>query len=266
MPSSTDSGGRTNRIEIILSETAILLDIDGTLLNFAPTPHEVHIPPTLRDTLQRLWDKTGGAVALVSGRSLDDIALLFAPLELPAIGGHGAEFSPYPGGDTEVIRLKPLDSTVKRRLAAVRDIGPGVLLEDKTHSLAIHYRLAPDKERAVRDAVTAICGGFPEGTLEILPGNKVIEVKQAGFDKGTAVRELMRYEPFRGRRPIFVGDDTTDELVFPVLPEFDGIGFSVGRRVDGAVGCFETPADVRWWLDVVSRDKRPRTADSPSAA
>jgi trehalose 6-phosphate phosphatase len=251
--------------EIVLAETAILLDIDGTLVNFAPTPREVHVPPSLRDTLQRLWDRTEGAVALVSGRSLDDIALLFAPLELPAIGGHGAEFCPYPGGDAEVIRLGPLDPRVKKKLAAVRDIGSGILLEDKAHSLAIHYRLAPDKERAVRDAVNAICAGFPDGLLEILPGNKVVEVKQAGFDKGTAVRELMRYEPFYGRRPIFVGDDVTDEAVFPVLSEFGGFGFSVGRRVDGAVGCFETPADVRWWLEVVSRDRRPKVADSPSA-
>jgi trehalose 6-phosphate phosphatase len=252
--------------EIVLSESAILLDIDGTLLNFAPTPREVLVPPSLRDTLQRLWEKTGGAVALVSGRSLDDIALLFAPLELPAIGGHGAELSPYPGGDAEVIRLGPLDPAVKKKLAAVRDIGPGILLEDKTHSLAIHYRLAPDKERVVRDTVRAICAAFPAGALEVLPGSKVIEVKQTGFDKGSAVRELMRYEPFRGRRPIFVGDDTTDEMVFPVLPEFGGIGFSVGRRVDGAIGCFETPADVRWWLEMISRERRPRAADSPSAA
>jgi trehalose 6-phosphate phosphatase len=252
--------------EIILGETALLLDIDGTLLNFAPTPREVVVPPTLRDTLQRLWEKTGGAVALVSGRSLDDIALLFAPLELPAIGGHGAEFCPFPGGDSEVIRLGPLDPTVKRKLAAVRDIGAGILLEDKAHSLAIHYRLAPDKERAVIETVHTICGGFPDGMLELLPGNKVIEVKQSGFDKGTAVRELMRYAPFRGRRPIFIGDDVTDERVFPVLPEFGGFGFSVGRRVDGAVGCFDTPADVRWWLEVVSRERRPKVADSPSAA
>jgi trehalose 6-phosphate phosphatase len=252
--------------EIVLSDVAILLDIDGTLLNFAPTPREVVVPPTLRDTLQRLWEKTGGAVALVSGRSLDDIALLFAPLELPAIGGHGAEFCPFPGGDAEAIRLSPLEPTVKKKLAAVRDIGPGILLEDKTHSLAIHYRLAPDKERAVLEAVRTICAGFPGGLLELLPGNKVIEIKQRGFDKGTAVRELMRYAPFRGRRPIFVGDDVTDERVFPVLTEFGGIGFSVGRRVDGAVGCFETPADVRWWLEVVSRERRPKVADSPSAA
>ena len=255
--------------QIILGETAFLLDIDGTLLNFAPTPREVQVPPTLRGTLQRLWELTGGAVALVSGRSLDDIALIFAPLELPAIGGHGAELCPYPGGDAEVVRLAPLDQNVKRKLASVRDIGPGVILEDKPHSIAIHYRLAPDKEAAVREAVRAVCAGFPSDLLEILPGNKVIEVKQAGFDKGSAVRELMRCPPFTGRRPIFVGDDTTDEMVFPVLPEFGGTGFSVGRHIDGVAGCFDTPSDVRWWLETLTREKpaqRAQALGSSSAA
>lgn len=254
---------------ILLNETAILLDIDGTLLDFAPTPREVEVPKTLRATLQTLWEGTGGALALVSGRSLDDIALLFAPLDLPAIGGHGAEMRPFPGGDAQPSSIGPLDPTVKRKLAAVRDIGHGVILEDKVHSLAIHYRLAPAKEAEVRAAIAEICAGFPAGLVEILPGKKVIEVKQAGFDKGTAVRELMQHAPFRGRRPIFVGDDTTDEMVFPVLPDFDGIGFSVGRRVAGAEGCFDTPSEVRKWLDTLARSVGVvpvRKVDSSSAA
>jgi trehalose 6-phosphate phosphatase len=240
---------------IDLNDFAILLDVDGTLLDFARTPREVQVPPGLRETLQRLWQRTGGAVALVSGRSVDDLGLIFAPLDLPAIGGHGAEFRPSPGTDADTIRLAPLDSAVKRRLATVHEIGPGVIVEDKTHSLAVHYRLAPDKERAVRDAVRAVCAAFPEGTLELLPGKLVIEIKQAGFNKGTAVRKLMTYPPFRGRRPIFIGDDVTDELVFPVLPEFGGIGFSVGSRVDGAQGCFDEPQDVRNWLETLARSE-----------
>ena len=144
----------------------------------------------------------------------------------------------------------------------MREIGSGVILEDKVHSIAVHYRLAPDKERAVRDAVRAICADLPAGMLELLPGKLVIEIKQAGFNKGTAVRELMTFSPFRGRRPIFIGDDTTDELVFPVLPEFDGIGFSVGSRVDGAQGCFEEPSDVRDWLETLAEDKSSLSASA----
>ena len=238
---------------IDLARTAFLLDVDGTLLDFAPTPREVRVPPALRETLARLHHRTRGAVAFVSGRRLDDLDLIFAPLELPAIGGHGAEFRPVVDGDAAPSPLPPLSPAIKRRLAAVRDIGPGIILEDKIHSLAIHFRLAPQAEGAVRQAVDAICAGCPDGNLEVLPGNAVVEIKQGGFNKGTAVRQLMTYPPFRGRRPVFIGDDRTDELVFPVLAEFDGIGFSVGRRVDGARGCFDAPHDVRTWLDHVSR-------------
>jgi trehalose 6-phosphate phosphatase len=59
---------------------------------------------------------------------------------------------------------------------------------------------------------------------------------------------LMKHAPFRGRRPIFVGDDITDESAFAVLPEFDGYGFSVGRQISGATGVFSEPRDVRHWL------------------
>lgn len=234
---------------IDLDEVALLLDIDGTLLDFAPTPREVWVPPTLRKTLAGLLVRTGGAVALVSGRALADLDLLFAPLELPAIGGHGAELRPAAGASSDPNRTLGLDPRLKRRLATVAEIGPGVLLEDKGYSLALHYRLAPDKGEAVRKMVAAVCASFPELPLEVLPGKAVVEVKPRAFDKATAVAELMRIAPFAGRRPVFVGDDVTDERVFPVLPPLSGIGFSVGRKIDTADGCFATPADVRAWLD-----------------
>lgn len=245
---------------------AILLDIDGTILDFAPTPREVWVPPSLRETLQRLYERTDGAVAFVSGRSLSDMDLIFAPLEFPAIGGHGAEFRPVVGSDAAPSPLGPLAPAIKRKLATVRDISPGIILEDKIHSLAVHFRLAPDKEGAVRRAVAAICASLPPGTVEVLPGQAVVEIKQAGFNKGTAVRELMTYPPFQGRRPVFIGDDTTDELVFPVLAELDGIGFSVGRRVEGARGCFDAPRDVRNWLDVISRDMMEAESETGSTS
>ncbi|RAI45592.1 trehalose-phosphatase [Rhodoplanes roseus] len=234
---------------IDLDEVALLLDIDGTLLDFAPTPREVWVPPSLRQTLNGLLARTGGALALVSGRSLADLDLLFAPLELPAIGGHGAELRVAPGQRSDPDRTPALDPMVKRKLASVAEIGPGVLLEDKGYSLALHYRLAPDKGDEVKAMVTAICESFPEFPLEALPGKSVVEVKPAAFDKATAVAELMQLPPFAGRRPIFVGDDVTDERVFPILPPLRGIGFSVGHRAADADGCFDRPADVRAWLD-----------------
>jgi trehalose 6-phosphate phosphatase len=238
---------------IDLERFAILLDIDGTLLDIAPTPREVWVPPTLRQTLAGLWERCGGALALISGRSLNDIDLIFAPLQLPAIGGHGAEFRPVAGDDPLPGRIAALDSAIKRQFAEIAEIGPGILIEDKGYSLALHYRLAPDKGPAVRHAVATLCARLPPGLVEVLPGKAVIEIKQQGFTKASAVTELMRVPPFAGRRPIFIGDDTTDEPVFLVLPEFDGIGFSVGRRVEGTSGCFDHPADVREWLARILR-------------
>ncbi len=250
---------------IDLQRFAFLLDIDGTLLDFAPTPREVWVSPALRQTLARLQTRTGGAVALVSGRSLADMDLIFAPLVFPAIGGHGAEFRPTARGRAIHSPRRPLAPAIKKKLAAIRDISPGILLEDKVHSLAVHFRLAPGREGEVRRMVDAVCAGLPAGTVEVLPGNAVVEIKQPGFNKGTAVRELMTCPPFHGRRPVFIGDDTTDELVFPVLAEFDGIGFSVGRRVDGARGCFDAPHDVRAWIDLVSHGIGPDAAAPPAA-
>ena len=214
-----------------LDEVAILLDVDGTIIDIAPTPREVWVPPALCRTLSTLLERTGGALALVSGRSLADLDLLFAPLELPMIGGHGAEIRLSPEGEGDEQRTKPLPDAIKRRFAAIKSVGPGVLVEDKGFGLALHFRLAPELEQAVCDRVAAICAELPPATVEVLPGKAVIEIKAVGFNKGSAVRELMRQPPFAGRRPIFIGDDRTDETAFAVMPEFDGIGFSVGRMV-----------------------------------
>src|SRR5262249_26819858 len=217
-----------------LNETAILLDVDGTILDLAPTPREVFVPHSLREALARLSERTGGALAFVSGRPVSELDLIFSPLQLPAIGGHGAELRTTPGAAPEAPRLPPLDPAVKRRFAAIAEQGPGIILEDKGYSLALHYRLAPEKERFVRDAAAEIRDAFKDAPIELLPGKLVVEIKQTGFTKATAVRELMTYAPFTGRRPVFIGDDVTDLGVFEILPEFNGIGISVARTIPGA--------------------------------
>jgi trehalose 6-phosphate phosphatase len=194
-----------------LPSSAVLLDVDGTILDLAPTPLEVVVPPELTVALERLSKRTGGALAFVSGRPLAELDLFFQPLKLPAIAGHGAELRL---GDGFVARANTfLDPQLKAELATIADDKPGVLIEDKKPS----------------------------------------------FNKGTAVRELMRHEPFKGRRPIFIGDDVTDEAAFAVLPEFDGIGFSVGREMQGIAGMFEQPSDVRRWIaEMVTTKKEGR--------
>jgi trehalose 6-phosphate phosphatase len=231
-----------------LGDCAVLLDIDGTLLDLAPTPREVWVPPGLAQTLNRLHEKTSGAIALVSGRSLNDIDLIFAPEQFPAVGGHGAEMRISIGSEAVATHAPPMDKDLKRRLAAIAKLSPGILLEDKGYSLALHYRLAPHAETAIYEAVSLIKADLPDAPIEVLPGKCVCEIKQSGFTKATGVRELMMHEPFRGRRPIFIGDDVTDESVFAIMPDFGGLGFSVGGRPLGVAGHFEQPSDVRAWL------------------
>src|ERR1700709_2110685 len=111
-----------------LGECALLLDIDGTLLDFAPTPREVWVPPGLAKTMNRLLERTSGALALVSGRSLNDIDLIFAPMEFPAVGGHGAEMRLSGEGEAVAAHAPPLDKDLKKRLAAIAQLSPGVPL------------------------------------------------------------------------------------------------------------------------------------------
>jgi trehalose 6-phosphate phosphatase len=236
-----------------LRKCAILLDIDGTILDLAPSPQQVWVPPGLRRTLARIDDLAGGAMALVSGRSLNDIDLIFSPLQLAAVGGHGAEMR-LSADATPYMRATPLSPALKRKLASVTELGPGILAEDKGYSLALHYRLAPGKETELRDAVEAICAQAPERSLEILPGKQVVEIKPAGINKAEAVRELMSFPPFAGRNPIFVGDDTTDEPVFGVIAKFGGLGFSVGRIMADSNGHFDKPESVRAWLTRVAAE------------
>jgi len=231
-----------------LSRTAILLDIDGTLLDLMPTPREVWVPPGLSKALNGLLEKTSGAMALVSGRSLNDIDLIFAPDQFPAVGGHGAEMRLSSDSGAVATHAPPLDMELKRRLATIAKLSPGILLEDKGYSLALHYRLAPRAEKAIYEAVSLIRADLPNATIEVLPGKCVCEIKHSGFTKASGVRELMTREPFRGRRPLFIGDDVTDETVFAIMPDFDGLAFSVGRRAQGVDGHFDAPSDVREFL------------------
>jgi trehalose 6-phosphate phosphatase len=238
-----------------LAETALLLDIDGTLLDLMPTPREVWVPPGLSKTLNGLLEKTSGAMALVSGRSLNDIDLIFAPEQFPAVGGHGAEMRLTADAEAVAIHAPPLDKELKRRLATIAKLSPGILLEDKGYSLALHYRLAPHAETAIYEAVSLIRADLPNAPIEVLPGKCVCEIKHSGFTKASGVRELMRHSPFKGRKPLFIGDDVTDESVFAIMPDLDGVAFSVGRRVRGVDGHFDAPDDVREFLSKLLDDQ-----------
>jgi trehalose 6-phosphate phosphatase len=227
--------------------SAVLLDVDGTLLDIAETPPEVEVPARLKQALRAIRAQTDGATAFVSGRPIAELDGLFAPLKLAAVGGHGAELRV--SGKDELLRYDAvIGGDLRRMFAAFAKAHDGIIFEDKGYSLALHYRRAPQHAAAVREMVAAACAPYPPSSLEILPGKAVIEVKATGFTKGTGVRELMKLPPFRGRRPVFIGDDVTDEAAFAVLPEFNGLGFSVGRELPGLAGTLQRPRDVRAWL------------------
>ncbi|HTT47716.1 MAG TPA: trehalose-phosphatase [Pseudolabrys sp.] len=230
-------------VALDVASIALLLDVDGTLIDIGPSPNEVHVAGDLRGSLARLSALTGGALALVSGRPIADLDALFAPLRLPAIGGHGAEMRPRAGA--AVTSVAPLSADLRRRLAEAATPGSGIIVEDKGYSLALHYRQAPQHEDRLRSHIAAGRAAYPGEATEVLPGKAMLEVKRPDVNKGDGVRDLMRYAPFAGRMPVFVGDDVTDESVFAVLAEIGGKGFSVGRHFAGLAGIFDSPFAVR---------------------
>lgn len=228
-----------------LAKTAIVLDVDGTLLDIAGAPDEVRVPSDVRDVLVRLDGLLNGALAFISGRTLADLDRLFAPSVFTAAGCHGGEVR-YPGG--AIVSSIPLPATIRARLAHLSRLGQGIVVEDKVYTLAIHYRLAPELAPRLLNAVEEIRPELDRANLQVLHGKAVVEIKPKSFDKGTALRHLMAFAPFTGRRPVFAGDDVTDRDVFAVLPAFDGIGISVGSAISGAAFVVESPSEIRRWL------------------
>ena len=222
---------------------ALLLDVDGTIIDIGPTPHEVQVSDALCDSLGRLLAATGGALALVSGRPIRDLDKLFSPLQLPAVGGHGAEMR-LRDGDI-IPGAAPLPEKLRRQLVQAATPGSGVEVEDKGYSVALHYRNGPQHEGRLRQHIAAGRAAFPGEATEVLPGKAMLEVKRPGVNKGEGVRALMTHAPFAGRMPVFIGDDVTDESVFAILPDLGGKGFSVGRHFAGLAGIFNSPAEVR---------------------
>lgn len=228
---------------------ALFLDIDGTLLDLATRPDAVLAPEGLLGTLARAVGKLEGALALVSGRTIDEIDRLFSPLLLRASGVHGAQIRFEPGGPIEIapaaVELPPLlAAALSRTLVGF----PGILIENKGFSFAIHYRLNPRIAPYLRGALQGLLANDAWRGLEIEDASYAFEVKPPSFDKGKAIARFLTRPPFRGRTPIFVGDDTTDESGFAAVTARGGHAYAVGRPRSGASGFFESPRTVREWL------------------
>jgi trehalose 6-phosphate phosphatase len=228
-----------------LDRTAFFLDIDGTLLDIAPMPDSVRVPPGLIEDLDRLRQRCGGALALVSGRALEDIDRLFAPLKLPAAGAHGTQVRPDP--DAPIGHLtRPIPAELRAKFTALADRS-GMFIEDKGSTLALHYRLLEGGGVSVARVAEVEQAAAGAGFV-LLHGKKVLELKPAGTDKGTALRAFMTKPPFEGRTPLFAGDDVTDGYAFAVLGGLGGIGISVGQVFPGAAYRVDRPSQLRDWL------------------
>ena len=227
---------------------AFFLDVDGTLLEHAARPDAVAANPPVLRLLASLHRGAGGALALISGRSLGTLDALFAPLGLPAAGQHGMERRDAQG------RLHLHEFPAEALRSAAARIGSfaaqseGLILEDKGRSVALHYRLAPRLGEAALATVRSAAGA-PGGAFEVLVGKMVVELKPSGRDKGSAIEEFMREVPFAGRVPVFVGDDVTDEAGFAAVNRMGGHSIKVGAGPSAARWGAADAAAVRAWLD-----------------
>ena len=236
-----------------LNGHALCLDVDGTILDLAPSPDAVEVPSWMVPLLQRLSDKLEGAVAFVSGRSIASIDRLFEPLKLPAIGVHGGEMRTPDGRvvvddelSAELAAAKPL---LQQQVAKLR----GVLLEDKGSAIALHYRSVPERGREVLELAELMVGGMGSD-FAVLVGKCVVEIRPRHMTKGAALQRLMQNVPFRGRTPIFAGDDCTDEDAFEVVNRLGGISVRVGDAAPTAATCrLSDPDELRRWLLEIAR-------------
>jgi trehalose 6-phosphate phosphatase len=227
---------------------ALFLDVDGTLLDLAARPEEVVTPAGLVATLARAERKLAGALALISGRSIDDIDRLFAPLRLRVGGVHGAEIRFDPGSSTTPTSAAiDLPQSLLAELRRAVEPFPDVFVEDKRFSFTVHYRLAPTAERPLRAIVKRLVDSLPIA-VDMMDAHYAIEIKSPSFDKGGAIAAFLSTSTFDGRTPIFVGDDTTDESGFALVSARGGFAYSVGHPRPGAVNTFSGPRAVREWL------------------
>ena len=229
-------------------ESAFFLDVDGTLLEIADTPSAVRVDGELLELIGRLSRISGGALALVSGRSISDLEDLLGVQRLPLAGQHGLERRDATGRLWIHAAPPGAKCAIKEALAPVLDRHPGLLLEDKGLTLALHYRQAPHLA-AYAQRLMARLMGDAGGELELQKGKRVIEIKPAGIDKGTAVAEYLAEAPFRGRHPVFIGDDLNDEHGFAEVNRMGGISIKVGRGASCARYRLPHVAAVRHWLN-----------------
>ena len=249
---------KKQRLPTPRSNWGFFLDVDGTLLEIAPTPTDVTMGEKVLGVLDALYRAAGGAVALISGRPLDQLDQLFAPLRLPAAGLHGLEVRTAQG---ETLRPPAPSRDFERMREALGVFAAehsGLLFEDKGYALALHYRLAPEFEDACRICVEDAVGKWGDG-YQILAGKKVFEIKPSQANKGKVIEALMADMPFTDRCPVYIGDDITDEDGFAAVNRLGGYSIRVGASPTTCAR-YAVPDVSRlldWLADVATRMRPP---------
>ena len=234
---------------------ALFLDVDGTLLEIASSPGSVLVPSELPILLEDLARQRDGAVALVSGRPLDELDRLFKPWQGAAAGLHGIERRRADGildRQTNPAAAAALDG-LRPQLSTLAGAGTGLVFEDKGGTLALHYRAAPERKSEIRSLAEGLVRQEP--ALRLIVGKMVVEFQPAGSDKGAAIAAFLAEPPFAGRAPIFIGDDVTDEDGFAEVLRRGGIAIRVGpqRRSRAAYVLPNVQAVHRWLSTGLSR-------------
>lgn len=223
----------------LISEGALLLDLDGTLLDIAPRPDAVHVPPSMLSDLALLSRRMEGALGIITGRRLDDVDALLAPLRLPMAAEHGGVLRPFPDRAAHALPRPTVPHGWMGTASVFVDQHRGLLLEAKSAGFVIHYRLAPDHAGAALNLMRGLVAGNPE--FEILRASMAWELRPRGVHKGFGLRALMALPPFAGRTPWFIGDDVTDEDAIDAAEALGGRGFRMAEH-------FGAPATLRAWL------------------
>lgn len=228
-----------------IPDMALFLDFDGTLVEIAPHPDAIEVASDLSDLLRRLDERLSGRLALVSGRSLADLEKHLGPIDIAVAGSHGGEFRP--AGSSEVHPLSdPLPRDVLDGISAISEELGGLLVEPKPFSAAIHYRAKPETEADVLERTSLLAA---KAGLTLKRGKMVAELVMPGSDKGSAVKRFMEMPVFNGFKPIFVGDDITDEDAFKSVRQMQGGGVLVGpMRMTEALWQIPCVSAVHDWL------------------
>lgn len=239
-------------------QLAIFTDFDGTLVELAETPDAVDVPASLAHQLARAARELDSAFAVLTGREISDIDKFLTPLLLPVAGAHGTQRRRADGfvetvDPASILGAEEIANAVQPLLAA----HPELLLETKEGAVALHYRRAPELEDSVRIAMEEAVHSVTD--FELVPGKMVLEARPRGVSKGDALRAFMREEPFIGRTPIFIGDDTTDEDAFIAAQDMGGVGIKLGEGETAARMRIADVASVHALIqglgDIAARDR-----------